>query len=427
MFSAGPLDGRMAAKTPGRENTFHRGPMTVQGKGKQNSVASLQPHTVQSHRISKDVKNPTRIVTRPLGDKTPFPNRDAPNKFNTPLPGEQKIAKLVLLDTHANKSKLLHPTDTPDSVARPSSTRKHVRVPRSAERVQNINKFETPVTNGNHWDVSELDIHVPAPVAEELPPVVDEEDYDEIEYMPPSAVELPYTPPFDFDLPNYATVGAGLLRLAQSYPYDDVSPIELEPAPEACLCDMPVFTLPDIQSDDPFLEVASKPRPTSTSKPVIAPTRTASTVPIRTAAPVPAASRTRLGPTTPTAASSSLRVLAGYGSGGTRKLAPAPRKPLVSADGTAKSATATKPATRLSGSGSRPGPGTTRRLPAPAAALTTVAAATRARATKTMVGSVRVAGKQQHRVPAAAAPDAIVSLVSADGDEMVGDEFVFDV
>ncbi|KAJ7140913.1 hypothetical protein C8R44DRAFT_762088 [Mycena epipterygia] len=265
-----PTDGRLAAKTPGRENAFNRGVMTVHGKGKHNSVAPVQPHTVQPQRTTKDVKNPTRLVTRPLGDRTPFPNRDAPNKFNTPLPGDQKIAKLVLLET--NRPAFLHPNDTPDSVARPSSTRKHVRVPHSATK-----NFETPLTNGNHWDVSELDLVVPL-VEEPLPLVVPEtDDYGEIEYMPPTAVDTPYTPPFEFALPDYAAVGADLLRLAHSYPYDDTPPVEIEPALDPCAYAMPVFSLSEIQSDDPFLDTAALKQVPSMSRrlPVRAPAKQA--------------------------------------------------------------------------------------------------------------------------------------------------------
>ncbi|KAJ7765098.1 hypothetical protein DFH07DRAFT_916677 [Mycena maculata] len=244
-------DGRMTAKTPGRENTIHRGPTTVHGKGKQNSVAPVQPNSVQPQRTVKDgfpSKNPIRLATRPLGDKTPFPNRDAPNKFNTPLPGDQKIARLVLTETH--KHQLLHLNATPDSVARPSSTRKHVRVPRSASK-----SFQTPLMNGNPWDVSDLEIVVP--LAEE-PVAAETDDFDEIEYMPPNSLDTPYTPSFDFVLPDYKEVGAGLRRLAHSYPYNDTPPLELEP--EVCACDMPEFSFPALPSDDPFLDARAPPR-----------------------------------------------------------------------------------------------------------------------------------------------------------------------
>ncbi|KAJ7090864.1 hypothetical protein B0H15DRAFT_247599 [Mycena belliarum] len=266
-----PAEGRMATKTPGRENAVHRGAMTGLGKGKQHLLAA-QPHTVQPQRITKDSKNSTRTVARPLGDKTPFPNRDDAGKFVTPLPGEQKIAKLVLLETTLPKFNLLHPGTTPDSVARPSSTRKHVRAPRSASK-----NFETPVTTGNHWDVSELDLVIPA-VEEPQVPAPPEDDYDEIEYMPPNSLDVPYVPPFDFPLPDYTAVGASLLRLAHSYPPDETLPPNSEPDLDACTWDMPVFALPDIESDDPFLDALSKSQQLTARLGTAAPGRTSARV-----------------------------------------------------------------------------------------------------------------------------------------------------
>ena len=94
---------------------------------------------------------------RPLGDKTPFPNRTA----NQLPPSGAKIAKPALLD----------------GSLRPSSARKHDRLPRSASKI-----FETPVTDGKHWDVSDIEIEVDASLANQS---IQEESCDEIEYMPP--------------------------------------------------------------------------------------------------------------------------------------------------------------------------------------------------------------------------------------------------
>ncbi|KAJ7162290.1 hypothetical protein C8R46DRAFT_904397 [Mycena filopes] len=223
-----PTDGRMAAKTPGRENALHRGAlMTVHGKGKQSSsLAPLQPHSVRAYAFPS--KNPitTKLVTRPLGDRTPFPNRDA--AFATPLPGESKLAKLVLIDS--TRPNAPYPAGTtPPSALRPSSARKHIRAPRTSSRF----KFETPVTRGNHWDVSELDLLVPPGdesqlLATTLPGAeADEEfeDYDEIEYMPPK-LALDEGPPLGFSLPDYKEVGRALVRGAQSFAYDDEVPVE---------------------------------------------------------------------------------------------------------------------------------------------------------------------------------------------------------
>lgn len=94
---------------------------------------------------------------RPLGDKTPFPNRTAHQLSATGA----KIAKPALLD----------------GSLRPSSARKHDRLPRSAGKA-----FETPVTNGKHWDVSDFEIEVDTSVTNQS---IEEESCEEIEYMPP--------------------------------------------------------------------------------------------------------------------------------------------------------------------------------------------------------------------------------------------------
>lgn len=103
---------------------------------------------------SKTRDTPT---TRPLGDKTPFPNRNT----NHPAVTGAKLAKPALID----------------GSLRPSSARKHDRLPRSTSKV-----FETPITDGKHWDVSDIEIEVDASVANKS---IQEECHDEIEYMPP--------------------------------------------------------------------------------------------------------------------------------------------------------------------------------------------------------------------------------------------------
>ncbi|KAI0032702.1 hypothetical protein K488DRAFT_7399, partial [Vararia minispora EC-137] len=133
---------------------------------------------------------------RPFLDKTPYPNRHAP--VVTPAPG--KLGALLL-------------TETPGYLLRPSSTRKSVRARRSSGK----NYFETPVTNGNHWDVSDAEIEVaPVEVVKKDIPV---EDYDEIEYMPPTAIERPYEPVFD--MPDYKVAGKRLFEMMHSYKFDD--------------------------------------------------------------------------------------------------------------------------------------------------------------------------------------------------------------
>lgn len=61
---------------------------------------------------------------------------------------------------------------------RPSATRKNLRVPRSASK-----SFETPANGGNHWDVSDISIVVAQDSLVNMS--LEEEDFDEIEYMPP--------------------------------------------------------------------------------------------------------------------------------------------------------------------------------------------------------------------------------------------------
>jgi hypothetical protein len=115
---------------------------------------------------------PTKLFNtskaRPFLDKTPFPNRNAP--AGTPAPGG-KLGALLL-------------PETPGYLLRPSSTRKSVRARRSSGR----NYFETPVTNGCHWDVSDSEIEVAGVQEVQEEEAAQVEDYDEIEYMPPSAI-----------------------------------------------------------------------------------------------------------------------------------------------------------------------------------------------------------------------------------------------
>lgn len=75
-----------------------------------------------------------------------------------------------------------HESMTPGHALLPSSARKSVR-----GRFSSGAAFETPVTKGNHWDVIEGDTEVPTlPEAQGEGVLV--EDYDEIEYMPPTAI-----------------------------------------------------------------------------------------------------------------------------------------------------------------------------------------------------------------------------------------------
>lgn len=111
-------------------------------------------------------------VVRPLGDKTPFSNRQrlvvqdlapGPAKANLPVQDE----KLELW--------------APGHALLPSSVRKTVRGRHSSGSV-----FKTPETSGNHWDVMEGDVIAPVDPESQCEEA-QSEDYDEIEYMPPTA------------------------------------------------------------------------------------------------------------------------------------------------------------------------------------------------------------------------------------------------
>ncbi|KAJ7622693.1 hypothetical protein B0H17DRAFT_1219195 [Mycena rosella] len=252
-----PTEGHVSAKTPGLENAIHRG--TNKAAFKSNATVPLHPATQHSNTVS--TKSLVREVARPLVDRTPFPNRAAvaSNKFKTPLPDNQKLAKLLL---EANKTNALFHDSTdgpiPDNVRRISSGRTHVRAPRLSAH----NKFVTPLNSGQHWDVSDAEIAAPE-ILELHVGALESDDYDEIEYMPPKSVET-YSPPFEFSLPNYSHVGKTVLNLAQSYMHDDTPPVEIEPTAEPANWNM--FTLPKMETDDPFQQSPANVVAASTEK-----------------------------------------------------------------------------------------------------------------------------------------------------------------
>ncbi|GLB44999.1 hypothetical protein LshimejAT787_1900770 [Lyophyllum shimeji] len=259
---------RTPARMKGRlENAV---PMTVHGLGKGKATALQTPFHAGSQHAQKDAAiaqtqgKPIVVTTRPrpLGDKTPFPNRARnAEQFETPLPKLNKFPALSFLEPQTH----LQPQKTPDSVLRPSTARKHVRVPRSASK-----SFETPLNNGNPWDVSDISIVTPDAPVQELAP---ENDYDEIEYMPPNTLNLAYQPPFDFHLPNYREVGTTLLRFAHSYPYDDTPVAEIEVnAEDIQRPGWDMLQLPELESDDPFHQ-ASIPNGTAAPLPQAAQTK----------------------------------------------------------------------------------------------------------------------------------------------------------
>lgn len=119
-------------------------------------------------------KGPVLTIGRPLGDKTPFPNRGLNGAFplaNTELDG-------TLLPSSARKS-----------------LRRSIRGSGSLGfgglnlASLGLGKFQTPRVNGNPWDVEEVDMEAPTEEAlDVLQEEVEVEDFDEFEYMPPTAI-----------------------------------------------------------------------------------------------------------------------------------------------------------------------------------------------------------------------------------------------
>jgi hypothetical protein len=132
---------------------------------------------------SKHLKKPfepAQTTTRPLGDKTPAPNRAAQLL---------QAGKLGKLEVAAQT-----PAPAPTPFPRPSSARKSTRARRSSslsiaglQQKLGAGAFQTPRTNGCPWDVSDVDIQVPETMDEELEGEVAEQgdDDSDIEYMPP--------------------------------------------------------------------------------------------------------------------------------------------------------------------------------------------------------------------------------------------------
>ncbi|KAG1871311.1 hypothetical protein DFJ58DRAFT_763289 [Suillus subalutaceus] len=314
MISSRPIgiafegDYRNLTKTPGnrmlksrsalQENVGRHVPVTVDGKAKKAALSQTPFHlnTLQPQKILKGHDGTTKskgkepvilAPSRPLGDKTPFPNRIV--NHATPLQMTKPIFDV-----------------TPGALLRPSSARKHIRLPRSASK-----SFQTPLTGGNHWDVSDIDINPEVIAAPSQS--VEEEDYDEIEYMPPKLPELPYESPFE--LPDYKEVGRTLLALTHSYPIDDIPTHLTITEFTAAESDDKFFalddlSLPHIDDDSPFSPAnpAPKPVPEVTralppSKNTTRPTQTTTSRTIRAASTVahstPAdTSRPRSGPQT---------------------------------------------------------------------------------------------------------------------------------
>ena len=132
-------------------------------------ISSVRPLKL----VESSATKPLNTASRPLADKTPAPNRHNASQFASPLFQKGKEGKISALNLNDAK-------DTLSTPAAPSSARKKLRFPRSASK-----GFETPLTNGDHWNVSDVSIDLCENGLAEV--MENEPDYDEIEYMPPKA------------------------------------------------------------------------------------------------------------------------------------------------------------------------------------------------------------------------------------------------
>ncbi|PFH53676.1 hypothetical protein AMATHDRAFT_54079 [Amanita thiersii Skay4041] len=192
----------------------------------------------------------TRPAMRPLGDKTPFPNRvNIATQDTIQKETLQRLPKLL----ESFYPSINNQEGSPELSRRPSSTRKNGRTPRGGRG------YQTPMNKGNPWDVSDGSIELgETQVQAQAEEDVEFSDTDEIEYMPPNTLDLPYQPPFDFELPNYTDVGKTLFNFTHSYPFDDAPPPESEPdlsdfvANWDLLPSHPQYKSPSEDPDDPF-------------------------------------------------------------------------------------------------------------------------------------------------------------------------------
>ncbi|KAI0798657.1 hypothetical protein BC629DRAFT_1592207 [Irpex lacteus] len=300
-YTRTPAKGLLKSRGALQENTTTvlRGPKTLNtGKGK---AVALRTPTQNRHSARKNgnafqtAKKLTTVVsTKPLGDKTPFPNRQL-QALQTPAPQTAKLAKLSLCDDDGESA--LGIGKTPGNLLLPSARRKSMRLPRSASK-----KFRTPDGQGRHWDVSDGDVRLE--VEEDVEEAaIEEPDYDEVEYMPPKVPEQPYEPLFP--LPDYKTVGKTLLDLAYVGLRDDsaerfyAADIEAVVDIKTLLEESEVkLELVDIPEDDPFRRspTPTRPRPSSQAsthahKPTSTPLQRTTTLP---ANPPPATRSSRV-------------------------------------------------------------------------------------------------------------------------------------
>ncbi|CAE6483767.1 unnamed protein product [Rhizoctonia solani] len=227
-------------KTPGRINANARkenpgGAQTVvRGKGGLGGTSKVVLNTpgyngtgpLEAKHLFKDGKvtgQQVQSISRAFAlldktNKTPHPKSRKPVSTMTPVAGSAKKSNLKPSFTPAPPQAT---EDAPKATARrPSAARLSIRTPRAGN-------FKTPDARGRpaHWDVGDvgpgMDEHVQLSNDTEVKVVEVEDEEDELEYMPPTAVVPDYQPPFD--MPDLKAFGQAVISLTHSYwPKDEV-------------------------------------------------------------------------------------------------------------------------------------------------------------------------------------------------------------
>lgn len=121
--------------------------------------------------VGKGVQEMSLRPRQALGDKTPAANLRQIT-LNIGDKGKQSDMKPLAFVDDA----------LPQSVTRPSASRKSMKTPRFS--LEKINLFKTPEPSGKaHWDVSDIDMSM-----EQTQESIVEECCDEPDYMPPTAI-----------------------------------------------------------------------------------------------------------------------------------------------------------------------------------------------------------------------------------------------
>ncbi|EJD52515.1 hypothetical protein AURDEDRAFT_149233 [Auricularia subglabra TFB-10046 SS5] len=211
-LDAPPLGARQYSKTPARgtlqtksllKSENRLAPQTLGPKGKRVALAPQTPAMPLSAKPSKTTNaNTTRGA---LQDKTPFQNRQTPGGVGVTSKKQKTTLQTPFQPIREQRT-------PPSSQSLPSATRTRIRAPAR-------NMFETPLPSGiNYWDISDGSIDVQSSVSLGSAGIV-EEDFDEIEYMPPTAVVPECDPPFD--VPDYKKLGADVKAVAHIVYFDD--------------------------------------------------------------------------------------------------------------------------------------------------------------------------------------------------------------